>query len=191
MANKYSLLITILLVLLCTGCKKEKETRTIVDITEEPKVSKEPKAMEENVTQNSIEWGSSVYQVTISRKADKESVVKDADGNRYYDNTVTLCVDGPSANIINRQFCKADFANYVNSNYIKPKRSALMGIGFDKIEGGNAIFVATVGSPDTMDDEFMTVKISLSKSGDVTLSRLQTIDAESDDSEESGEAAEG
>lgn len=188
MANKYSLLITILLVLLCASCKKEKETRTIVEITEEPKVSNEPKAMEETVTQKSIEWGSSVYQITISRKADKDVVVKDADGNKYYDNIVTLCVDGPSANIINRQFGKTDFSAYVNSNYIKPKRSALMGIGYDKIEGGNAIFVATVGSPDTMDDEFMTVKISLTKSGTVTLSSLQTIDAESD---ESSEAVEG
>lgn len=188
MANKYSLLITILLVLLCASCKKEKETRTIVEITEEPKASNEPKAMEETVAQKSIEWGSSIYQVTISRKADKNVVVKDADGNKYYDNIVTLCVDGPSANIINRQFSKADFANYVNSDYIKPKRSALMGIGYDKIEGGNAVFVATVGSPDAMDDEFMTVKITLSKSGDVTLSSLQTIDAESDDS---ADAAEG
>lgn len=180
MANKYSLLITILLVLLCTGCKKEKETRTIVDITEEPKVSKEPKAMEENVTQNSIEWGSSVYQVTISRKADKTAVVKDHDGNRYYDNTVTLCVDGPSDNIINRQFTKADFASYINSNYIKPKRSALMGIGFDKIENGNAVFVATVGSPDTMDDEFMNVKVILSKSGALTYEVQQEIESESE-----------
>ena len=60
--------------------------------------------MEETVAQKSIEWGSSIYQVTISRKADKNVVVKDADGNKYYDNTVTLCVDGPSANIIIRQF---------------------------------------------------------------------------------------
>ena len=179
MKRQYSLILFVSVLVLIVGCKKEKETRTIIEMDEQPSSSSEPKAMDESVVDKSFNWGSDVYRVVISRIPDKEVVVKDEDGNKYFDNTIQLCLDGPKGTVFERVFKKGDFTSYVNSDYLKPKRSALMGIVFNRVDGGNAIFVVSVGSPDEMADEFMYIQLAVSKSGAISMSRLQDIETAS------------
>lgn len=169
----------ILSALVLSSCKKEKESRTIITTIEEPQISKTPKTIGDTVINKSMEWGSSVYSYRIERKANKDVTVKDEDGQKYYDNTVTLSVSGPDGEIFNKTFDKSNFSSYINSDYIKPNRSVLIGIAFNRVEkGGNAIFVATIGSPDTQLDEFMTVQINIDKSGAMTMARQNIQDEE-------------
>lgn len=165
----------VLSLLVLSACKKEKESRTIVTTIEEPHFSNTPKTVGDTVINKSFNWGDIVYSARIERKADT-IIVKDEDGQKYYDNIVSLAVNGPDGEIFNKTFRKDNFSQYVNSDYIKPKRSALMGIAFNRAEkGGNAVFVATVGSPDSQSDEFMSVQINIDKHGAMTMSTLQEI----------------
>ena len=165
--------------LVLSSCKKEKESRTIITTFEEPQISKTPKAIGDTVINSTMEWGSSVYSYRVERKADKDAIVKDEDGQKYYDNTVALSVSGPDGEIFNKTFSKGNFSSYINSDYIKPNRSVLIGIAFNRVEkGGNAIFVATIGSPDTKLDEFMSVQINIDKSGAMTMNRQNVQDEE-------------
>ncbi len=179
MTKKNILFLMILSALVLSSCKKEKESRTIITTIEEPQISKTPKTIGDTVINNSMQWGDVVYSYRIERQSIKDVTVKDEDGQKYYDNTVSLRVDGPNGEIFNKTFKKDSFSSYINSDYIKPNRSVLIGIAFNRVEkGGNAIFVATVGSPDSQSDEFMSIKINIDKSGAMTMSKLQDMQDE-------------
>ena len=173
---KRNLLFILLALIVLVSCKKEKEARTIITTIEEPHFSKTPKTVGDTIINKSFNWGSIVYHASIERKADTAVVVRDDEGQKYYDNKVTLKVCGPDGEIINKTFAKDDFTSCINTDYIKPKHSVLIGIAFNRVEaGGNAIFVATVGSPDSQSDEFMSVQVNVDKHGAMTMSKLQEI----------------
>ncbi len=169
-----TLIFAIALLFVTTSCSRKKETGTIITKIEAPKVSHQVQVIGDKETTKDFQWNGEACNAVITVKADKEaSVVKDGDGNKYYDNKVTLTVNGNGGQLFHREFTKGDFKEYINTDYLKPSRSTLLSIVFNRVEGGNAMFVATVGSPDAMADEFMLVGISLSKSGGMTMSRIQ------------------
>ena len=172
--NNVTLILAVALTLVMASCSRKKETGTIITKMETTKVSRKVQATGDKETTKEFQWNGEVCNAVISVKADKEApTVKDGDGNKYYDNKVTLTVNGAGGQLFKREFAKSDFKEYINTNYLKPTKSTLLGIVFNRIEAGNAMFVATVGSPDDMADEFMLVGISLSKSGGISMSRIQ------------------
>ncbi len=172
--KQFALPLIIITALAFSSCKEKKETRTIITKIETLKVSDETKAVGDEDVTKSFEWGDAVYEATISRKADKElPVAKDAIGNKYYDNRIQLLISGPSSTVFEHTYQKTDFNSYIDTNYIKPSRSVLHSITFSAVEEGKAVFVATIGSPDSMDDEFMLVKMQVSKQGEVSMSRME------------------
>lgn len=179
MNNKRIIFIIMALAVAFTSCKKEKESRTIITTIKEPTISKTPLTVGDTVIIKSFEWGDKVYSAHIERKANKDVTVKDEDGQKYYDNKVSMRIDGPDGVLFEKTFIKDDFISYINTNYIKPGHSALMGIAFNRADkGGNAVFMATVGSPDNMSDEFMSIQISVDKSGAMSLIKSQEISDE-------------
>ncbi len=124
-----------------------------------------------------FEWGDAYYEAEISRTAQKDlPVATDADGNKYYDNAISLSITGPSGKVVEKVFHKTDFADYIDANYIKPSHSVLVNLMFTAVEGGSAVFVATVGSPDVMDDEYMPVRVKVTKDGAVRMENVQEIE---------------
>ncbi len=172
-----TLVFAVMFLLAVSSCTKKKETNTIITKIETPKVSREIRTVGDNETRKSFDWNGTVYEAVVTRKADKElPVVKDEDGNRYYDNSIEVSLSSAGSEVFRRVFHKSDFTSYINTGYLKPSKSALMSVAFTRVEGGNAMFVATIGSPDTMADEYMLVEISVSKSGGMTMSQIQETD---------------
>ncbi len=175
--NKLAIISAVALTLVLASCSRKKETGTIITKIETTKVSRQVLSTGDKETTKEFQWNGEACNAVISVKADKEAhVVKDGDGNKYYDNKVTLTVNGADGKLFSREFTKADFKDYINTDYLKPSKSTLLGIVFNKVEAGNAMFVATVGSPDDMADEFMLVGINLSKSGGITMNRIQEVE---------------
>ncbi len=172
-----TLFLALMLALVMGSCSRKKDTGTIITKIELPKVSKETKAVGTGDNSQHFQWGGAMCDAKVSVEADTaRSAVKDEDGNKYYDNTVTLVLDGPDGLSIKRKFCKDDFTPYINTDYIKPSKSIVKGLVFNKVENGNAVFVATIGSPDDMADEYMSVAVNISKSGGVTMNGLQEME---------------
>jgi len=171
--NKYMFSALVMAAMIAAGCTKKKETSTIITKIETPKVSNTVKVIGDSESTKTIDWDGT-YTVTIARKADRElPVIKDEDGNRYYDNAIKLTVEGPKGTVFSREYRKSDFNSYIDTNYLKPSKSALMSIAFNRAEGSKTIFVATIGSPDTMADEYMLVRMELTKGGAMTMSKIQ------------------
>ena len=88
----------------------------------------------------------------------------------------------------NREFTKTSFASCVDNDYLS--KSTVLGIAFDRTEGGSMFFVASVGCPDQLSDDFIPIKLILSKSGTLTMEKGQDIDTtnnpNSDADEEEG-----
>lgn len=173
----FKLILLIAAVLLAGSCAKKKPPRTIVTKITVPAVRNEVTAMADESTERRFEWDGVYYSAAIARTADKDlPVVSDADGNRYYDNRIKLTVSGPNGTLLNRTFGKADFAEYVNARYVQPSGSALLNIVFHEVRGGKAMFIATIGSPDERDDVYMPVELGVTKSGGVSMAKMEEIE---------------
>lgn len=172
-----TLFLAVMLALVMASCSRKKDTGTIITKIELPKVSNETKTVGTGETSQHFQWGDAMCDAKISVVADTaRTAVKDEDGNKYYDNTVTVALEGQNGLSVNRKFCKEDFTKYINTDYIKPSRSVIKGMVFNKVENGDAVFVVTIGSPDDMADEYMSVAVNISKSGVVTMNRIQVIE---------------
>ncbi|MCD8306419.1 MAG: DUF4738 domain-containing protein [Prevotella sp.] len=171
------LIILIVALVLCGACRKQKAPRAIVTKIAVPAVSGGVMAMADETTERRFEWDGTYYEATVARTADKDlPAVKDADGNEYFDNQITLSISSPSGNIFHRTYRKADFATYINPQYVKPSHSALLNIVFHEVRGGRAVFIATIGSPDERDDIYMPVELSISKGGAAAMASVDDIE---------------
>ncbi len=169
-----ALTVCIFLALLCCSCTKKKTTRAIVTKVETPKVNREIRAMEEDDVEKTFMWNGVSCKASVSRRMDKDlPVVSDADGNKYYDNLISLSVTCPSGKMAEHTFLKSDFSSYISTDYIKPEKSALLNLVFNKVQDGRALFIATIGSPDDMDDEYMLVEVILSETGGISMAKAE------------------
>ena len=168
-----TLLLAFMLLFMVASCSRKKDSDTIITKIQAPKVSKEIKTVGNGKDSRSFQWGNATCDAVVTVTADKSlPVVKDDDGNRYYDNGIEVVVKDAGHEVFRHVFHKKDFSSYVDAGYLKPSKSALTSIVFSGVEGGNAVFVATVGSPDTMADEYMLVGINVSKDGGMSMSQI-------------------
>lgn len=128
-----------------------------------------------------VEWLGADYRVVIDRSADQHLPLAEADEkHKYYDNRITLTIlrsDG--SQFFNRTFTKADFGDYLPSDV--SDHGALIGFVFDSADGNALSFAVSVGSPDPTSDEYVPLKVRVSRLGAVSISRDKRVDAASDE----------
>ncbi len=163
----------------CVSCGHKPETENIIARKPQKTVKKEVMKVGDYSQNREVQWLGNTYQVIVERKADTSlAIVKDENGNRYYDNTITVDIkrnDGTS--FFHRTFTKADFADCTEDS---EAGGALLGIVFDKAEGKTLRFAASVGSPDKMSDEYVPLVVSISNMGQVTIKKDTQLDTGSD-----------
>ena len=178
---KYSLLLMTFsaATLSLMGCGGKKENADI--ITRKPTVARvqKTKTMGDYRQSRKVEWLGATYTVETDFRADR-SVPQIADGvQKYYDNRVTVRIlraDG--SEFFNRTFSKTDFSSYLDNEV--GKKGALLGVVFDRAEGGYLYFAASVGSPDKSSDEYVPLVVRLSRFGEVSVHKDSTLDTGSD-----------
>jgi len=174
----HTALVAVATLAITASCKEKKESD---DIIVEKTVQERPAAAVPTSDYNDsreIEWSGSRYTVTVSRKADKTlPQVADGEGRKYFDNAVSIHVaraDG--SEFFSRRFTKADFVAYVGEEYART--NVLTGIVLDKAEPGRLLFVASVGSPDALSDEYIPMRMAISRLGEVSVERSSELDLE-------------
>lgn len=172
---KLSVLIAI--TILPIGCKEKK---TSDDIIVEKVVEKKPTApatMSDYTDSKTVEWSGSTYTISVTRKADTDSasMVKTDEGKRYYNNTINVeIVREDGSEFFARKFTKDFFSTYLPDGYLGD--NVLTGIVFDKAEAGRLLFVASVGSPDALSDEYIPMRMAISRTGQITVERTSDMD---------------
>jgi len=159
------------------SCKEKKESNVIIAPKPVKQGPKAPVKMSDFVNSDKVPWLGKEYQVEVKRAAaDSLPMVKDEQGNSYYDNLIRVRVtrqDG--SEFFNRVFSKRSFNDYIDDN--TRKKGVLLGIVFDRAEGDNLIFGASVGSPDRLSDEYIPLILTIGRMGTVGIQRDTQLDS--------------
>lgn len=157
------------------SCAEKKKTNDIIAPKPVVKAPAAPVKMQPYNHSEQVEWMGGKYTVDVKRSVDGESpVFSDESNNKYYDNKVLLAVARPDGTeFFRREFTKHSFSQVVDESYIG--KSTVLGVVLDHAEGDNLIFVASVGSPDQLSDDFIPITLTLSKTGVLSMKKGQNI----------------
>lgn len=174
---QYSMML--LAVLAVASCKEKKDDNIIIAhkpvIVHRQHVSTQKTG--DQTTTKAVKWIGSDYTVTISVKADPSLPTASDGSSKFYDNRITLKIDrADGTEFYNRTFTKADFKAYVDDSYYR--KGALLAIVFDKVDGNNLKFAASVGSPDKSSDEFVPLELTVSNLGATSVQKSEALEEE-------------
>lgn len=166
------------------SCNEKKNEGTI--ITRKPVESK-PAAtirMQDSHQNENITWQGHNYTIECSRTADTtQPVVKDDTGATYYNNEVTLTIKRENGDLFfNKTFTKADFASVLPQEYLD--KNILLGVVYECVEDNMLRFAGSVGSADALSDEYVPMRINISSTGSMSISRDNRLDSTENEQEE-------
>ena len=172
--NKNLILALIAVPCLLASCgQKKQHDDIIVQHTEAPK-PQAPIRMQDYKDVKDVQWLGKQYQVEVSRTADDSlRMVKDENGQKFVDNRIILKVIRTDGSVFcSKTFTKAAFDGCLDDDY--RKTGILEGFVFDKAEGNQLFFAASVCHPQT--DEYIPLIVTVSNFGEVGISRDQDLE---------------
>lgn len=168
------------LVLASCGSKK-KSDNIIAQRVEKPQVGA-PVRMQNFDQERDVQWIGRTYHLTLHRQpADSLAMVKDEQGQQYVDNEITVVVSRADGSVFfNRKFTKEFFAAHLDDDY--RNTGILEGFVFDRADGDDLVFAASVSHPQT--DEYIPLVVRLTRMGELSVKRDTELDTRSGDDED-------
>ena len=160
--------------LLATSCgKKKQHDDIIVQETETPQ-PQAPIRMQDYKDVKDVQWLGKQYQIEVSRTAcDSLAMVKDESGQKFVDNRIVLKVIRQDGSVFcTKTFTKSAFNACLDDDY--RKTGILEGFVFDKAEGNQLFFAASVCHPQT--DEYIPMVVTVSNFGEVGIAKDQQME---------------
>lgn len=160
--------------LITTSCgKKKQHDDIIVQETEAPQ-PQAPIRMQDYKDVKDVQWLGKQYQIEVSRTAcDSLAMVKDETGQQFVDNRIVLKVIRQDGSVFcTKTFTKSAFNACLDDDY--RKTGILEGFVFDKAEGNQLFFAASVCHPQT--DEYIPMIVTLSNFAEVGISKDQQME---------------
>ena len=160
--------------LITASCgKKKQHDDIIVQETETPK-PQAPIRMQDYKDVKDIQWLGKQYQVEVTRTAsDSLAMVKDETGQQFVDNRIVLKVIRQDGTVFcTKTFTKSAFNACLDDDY--RKTGILEGFVFDKAEGNQLFFAASVCHPQT--DEYIPMVVTVSNFGEVGIAKDQQME---------------
>ena len=160
--------------LITTSCgQKKQHDDIIVQETEAPQ-PQAPIRMQDYKDVKDVQWLGKQYQVEVTRTAsDSLAMVKDESGQEFVDNRIVLKVIRTDGSIFcTKTFTKSAFNACLDDDY--RKTGILEGFVFDKAEGNQLFFAASVCHPQT--DEYIPMVVTVSNFGEVGIVKDQQME---------------
>ena len=171
----YRTILTLSIVgLITVSCgKKKQHDDIIVQETETPQ-PQGPIRMQDYKDIKDIQWLDKQYQIEVTRTADDSlKMVKDETGQQFVDNRITLRIIRSDGSIFcTKTFTKSAFDGCLDDDY--RKTGILEGFVFDKAEGNQLFFAASVCHPQT--DEYIPMVVTVSNFGEVGIAKDQQME---------------
>lgn len=169
LGNKMKPLIRIMmaaaLVLTTAGCGEKKKNDDIIAPKPEAPKLQAPVRMQDYRQATDVKWLGKHYQVEVIRTPDDSlRMVKDETGQKFVDNRISLRIIRADGSVFfKRSFTKAAFESLLDDDY--RRTGILEGLVYDRVEGNNLFFAASVCHPQT--DEYIPLVLMVSNFGDV------------------------
>jgi len=153
------------LAIVVASCGEKKKHDDIIAPKAEVPKPQAPIRMQDYNQTTDVKWLNRDYQVVVTRTPDDSlRMVKDETGQKYVDNRIALRIVRADGSVFfSRSFTKAAFDAFLNDDY--RKTGILEGLVFDKVDGNNLCFAASVCLPQT--DEYIPMVVTVSNLGDV------------------------
>lgn len=184
---KYSIMFTKILplsaaLLLLASCKETKKDNNVIAQKQVYAPKKKVQTIGDYSQSKIVEWNGGQYTISVKREADKSlPQIDDGAGTKYYDNKISLTIKRSDGTVFfEKSFAKSDFESHIDPSY---RSGALLGIVFDKVDGGDLQFAASVGSPDKTSDEYIPLLLRINKYGQTSISKDTQLDTASDEEE--------
>ena len=160
--------------LVTVSCGKKKQNDDIIVQETETPQPQGPIRMQDYKDVKDIQWLGKQYQIEVTRTADDSlKLVKDETGQQFVDNRITLRVIRTDGSIFcTKTFTKSAFDGCLDDDY--RKTGILEGFVFDKAEGNQLFFAASVCHPQT--DEYIPMVVTVSNFGDVGIAKDQQME---------------
>lgn len=170
-----ALLVGLLAIMSLTGCSEKKNDNVIIARKVVKKAPSSPIRMQDYTQTKNVDFAGSRLKCVIQRTpCDSLTMVKDENGQKYVDNTILLTITRANGSIFfKRTFTKKSFTDCLDKDY--NETGILEGFVFDKIDGGNLCFAASVCHPQD-DDEFIPLVVKITQSGAISIERDTQID---------------
>ena len=180
--KKYMIINLLMAVLVLVGCGQKKQTEDIIVPKEEVKAPQGPIRMQDYKQTTDVQWLGKSYQVEVARTPDDSlRMVKDEDGQKFVDNRISLRILRSDGSVFYKgSFTKAAFESYLDDDY--RKTGILEGFVYDKIDGPQIIFAASVCHPQT--DEYIPLVVTISSQGEVGIRRDSDMDTYGNEEEQ-------
>lgn len=134
--------------LFCACGNKQVEQSGGYEQFEQPDTTNMVQRMKDYYYTDSIVNGNNHFVYDITRKADDTMpVIKNDDKELFADNYICLKVNKNGKEIFNKTFTKNTFKAYLSQTFYE--ESILEGMAFNKTEGQNIHFIASVSYPNT------------------------------------------
>ncbi len=173
-----TLFAAVVVALAFSACGEKKQEKDIIAKKPVVKAPASPVRMQDSSFSDAVDWLGKQYSFSIVRTADTGlPVVVDDAGGKYYDNKIAVNVKRPDGTVFfDKTFTKDDFSSQVSGDYLK--KSALLGVVFDHVDGDNLVFAASVGAPDALSDDYVPLLLTVSRMGAVSISKDMRLDGE-------------
>lgn len=165
-----------------SSCKDDKKSDNIITSKPEKEVIPTDTLAMTTIAPEArtVTWGEGSYTISVKRYADESlPIAIDESGRKYFDNKIDLKISRADGSVfMDKTFQKTDFNSFLDDN--TKKNGALLGLPFVEVEGNNLVFSASVGSPNEMSDEFIPMKVKISRMGDIHIELDNDLDTTND-----------
>ncbi|MBR4367700.1 MAG: DUF4738 domain-containing protein [Prevotella sp.] len=165
-----------------SSCKDDKKSDNIITSKPEKEVIPTDTLAMTTIAPEArtVTWGEGSYTISVKRYADESlPIAIDESGRKYFDNKIDLKISRADGSVfMDKTFQKTDFNRFLDKN--TKENGALLGLPFVEVDGNNLVFSASVGSPNEMSDEFVPIKVKISRMGDIHIELDNDLDTTND-----------
>ena len=170
----YILLALFLLTLAsCSQNKKKDPDNYIVESIQKDVVSTAIQELQVISASSQADFKGRTYDMKVVRRPDSTlPVVTDVQGQKYYDNTITLEVSTGGKLFVNKIFNKNTFASYLEPEFVQ--HAILEGLVFDKVTDYGLMFAASVSYPES--DLYVPFHVTVLPNGALSIDKADLMD---------------
>lgn len=158
------------------ACKEKKKAQEPIIISrEEPRKPKAPIRMQDYRQEVDAKWLGRTYHIEVLRMpSDSLPMVSDEIGQKYVDNRISLKISREDGSVfLQKTYTKAAFQSYLDDDF--RRTGILEAMIFEEVDDNRLEFAVSVVHPQS-EDEFIPLKMTIDRMGEISVKRDTDID---------------
>lgn len=132
-----------------------------------------PQRMQVSDVKTTFTYKGKEYQSSVVRRPDESlPVVTVEEGEKFYDNRITLRLTCGGRQVVDKVFTKESFASLVDARFMK--YAVLEGLVYDKTTVQGIIYAASVGYPQS--DLYVPIRLTITPDGKISMAKEELME---------------